>query len=89
VSDADTFPKLLLENAARIGDLPACREKDLGIWQTWNWSQVADEVRALACGLAAMGFQRGDKLIIVGDNRPRLYWAMTAAQAVGGVPVPV
>ncbi|MEN8195178.1 MAG: AMP-binding protein, partial [Pseudomonadota bacterium] len=89
MSGADTFPKLLLENAARIGDLPACREKDLGIWQTWSWSQVADEIRALACGLAAMGFQRGDKLIIVGDNRPRLYWAMTAAQAVGGVPVPV
>lgn len=89
MSAADTFPKLLLENAARIGDRPASREKDLGIWQTWSWSQVAGEVRALACGLAAMGFQRGDKLIIVGDNRPRLYWAMTAAQAVGGVPVPV
>ncbi len=89
MSGADTFPKLLLENAARIGDRPAVREKDLGIWQSWNWRQVADEVRALACGLAAMGFQRGDKLIIVGDNRPRLYWAMTAAQAIGGVPVPV
>ncbi len=89
MSGADTFPKLLLENAARIGDRPASREKDLGIWQTWSWSRVADEIRALACGLAAMGFQRGDKLIIVGDNRPRLYWAMTAAQAVGGVPVPV
>jgi long-chain acyl-CoA synthetase len=89
MSGADTFPKLLLKNAARIGDRPASREKDLGIWQTWSWSRVADEIRALACGLAAMGFQRGDKLIIVGDNRPRLYWAMTAAQAVGGVPVPV
>ncbi len=89
MSGADSFPKLLLENAARIGDRPACREKDLGIWQTWNWAQVADEVRALACGLTAIGFQPGDKLIIVGDNRPRLYWAMTAAQAVGGVPVPV
>ena len=89
MSAADTFPKLLLENAARIGDRPANREKNLGIWQTWNWRQVADEVRALACGLAAMGFRRGDKLIIAGDNRPRLYWAMTAAQAIGGVPVPV
>jgi len=89
MSAADTFPKLLIENAARIGDRPASREKDLGIWQAWTWSQVAEQVRALACGLAAMGFQRGDKLIIVGDNRPRLYWAMTAAQAIGGVPVPV
>jgi long-chain acyl-CoA synthetase len=89
MSAADTFPKLLMENAARIGDRPASREKDLGIWQAWTWSQVADEIRALACGLVAMGFRPGDKLIIVGDNRPRLYWAMTAAQAVGGVPVPV
>jgi len=89
VSAADTFPKLLLENASRIGDRPACREKDLGIWQTWSWKDVAAEVRALACGLASLGFQRGDKLIIVGDNRPRLYWGMTAAQALGGVPVPV
>jgi long-chain acyl-CoA synthetase len=89
VSGADTFPKLLLENAARIGDRPACREKDLGIWQTWNWKDVAGEVRALSCGLASLGFKRGDRLVIVGDNRPRLYWAMTAAQALGGVPVPV
>ncbi|UCH75761.1 MAG: AMP-binding protein, partial [Rhodospirillales bacterium] len=89
MSTADTFPRLLQENASRIGDHPACREKDLGIWQTWTWSQVAGEVRALACGLAALGFQRGDKLIIVGDNRPRLYWGMTAAQAIGGIPVPV
>jgi long-chain acyl-CoA synthetase len=89
MSNADTFPKLLLENASRIGDRPACREKDLGIWQTWTWARVADEIRALACGLAALGFRRGDKLIIIGDNRPRLYWGMTAAQALGGVPVPV
>ena len=77
----DTFPRLLLEHArARPAD-PATREKDLGIWQTWTWRQVADEVRALACGLAADGFGRGMHLAIVGDNRPRLYWAMLAAQA--------
>jgi long-chain acyl-CoA synthetase len=68
---------------------PAFREKYLGIWQTWNWSQVADEVRALACGLAALGFKRGMNLAIIGDNRPRLYWAMLAAQSIGGVPVPL
>ncbi len=86
---ADTFPKLLLENAARRGDRPAFREKDYGIWQTWTWAQVADEIRALSCGLAAMGFERGDKIAIIGDNRPRLYWTMTAAQTLGGVPVPI
>jgi long-chain acyl-CoA synthetase len=84
-SPLDTFPKLLLDRAERYGDRPAIREKDLGIWQTWNWRQVRDEVRALAAGLAAMGFRRGDRLAIVGDNRPRLYWAVSGAPGRGGV----
>jgi long-chain acyl-CoA synthetase len=84
-----TFPRLLQKNAAERSDHPAVREKDLGIWQTWTWRQVAAEVRALACGLAAQGFQRGMHLAIIGDNRPRLYWSMAAAQALGGVPVPM
>ena len=86
---ADTFPKLLLENARVRGRRPAIREKDLGIWQTWTWEEVGREVRAFACGLAAGGFARGDRLALVGDNRPRLYWAMAAAQCLGGVPVPL
>jgi long-chain acyl-CoA synthetase len=85
----DTFPRLLLHQAAVRADQPAVREKDLGIWQTWTWGQVAEEVRALACGLAELGFKRGDNLAIIGDNRPRLYWAMAAAQCLGGVPVPM
>src|SRR5512142_535372 len=88
-STLDTFPRLLLRNAEQRAEHPAIREKDLGIWQTWSWRQVADEVRALACGLAAQGFRRGMHLAIIGDNRPRLYWAMAAAQALGGVPVPM
>ncbi len=85
----DTFPKLLLNHAKVRGNKTAIREKDLGIWQSWSWSQVADEVRALTCGLAALGFKRGDKLAIIGDNRPRLYWSMVAAQCLGGIPVPL
>jgi long-chain acyl-CoA synthetase len=85
----DTFPRLMLHHAHVRPDHPATREKDLGIWQTWSWRDVAGEVRAIACGLAAEGFGRGMHLAIVGDNRPRLYWAMIAAQALGGVPVPM
>jgi long-chain acyl-CoA synthetase len=85
----DTFPKLLLDRAKRDNARPAIREKDYGIWQTWTWGQVEQEVRALACGLAAKGFERGDKLAIIGDNRPRLYWSMCAAQCLGGIPVPM
>ena len=85
----DTFPKLLRHHALTRGARPAIREKDLGIWQTWTWKQFADEARALACGLAAQGFKRGDHLAIIGDNRPRLYAAMCAAQCLGGIPVPL
>ncbi|MCG8996257.1 AMP-binding protein [Laribacter hongkongensis] len=85
----DTFPKLLRQHADVRGQQPAMREKDLGIWQSWNWKQVADEVQALACGLAAHGFGRGERLAVIGDNRPRLYWSLLAAQSLGGVPVPL
>ena len=85
----DTIPKLLLDHARRRGNSPANRHKDLGFWQSWTWSEVAEEVRNLACGLAKLGFKRGDKLAVIGDNRPRLYWSMVAAQALGGIPVPL
>jgi long-chain acyl-CoA synthetase len=85
----DTFPRLLLHHASVRGDRPAIREKDLGIWQAWTWAEVAAEVRALACGLAAQGFKRGMSLAIVGENRPRLYWAVAAAQSLGGIPIPL
>jgi long-chain acyl-CoA synthetase len=89
VRAADTFPTLLLEHARVRGAQTCVREKDFGIWQSWTWSEVASHVRALACGLAAMGFKRGDHLAIIGDNRPQLYWAMSAAQALGGIAVPL
>ncbi len=88
-SSAETFPRCLLDQAQRNSGKPAIREKYLGIWQTWTWSDVSSEVRALACGLAAKGFKRGDKLALIGDNRPRLYWSMSAAQCLGGIPVPM
>ncbi|HET9352169.1 MAG TPA: AMP-binding protein [Burkholderiales bacterium] len=85
----DTFPKLLMHHARARPQRPAIREKDLGIWQTWTWHAFADEVRSLACGLAEHGFKRGDHLALVGDNRPRIYAAMCAAQCLGGIPVPL
>ncbi len=85
----DTFPKLLVRNARIWGERPAIREKDLGIWQTWTWAEVLDEVRVFAVGLSELGLKRGDKIAIVGSNKPRLYWTICAAQMIGAVPVPV
>ena len=85
----DTLPKLLMHNAKAIGARPAMRHKDLGIWNTWTWAQMLEEVCAFSIGLAEIGLKRGEKFAIVGGNRPRLYWAMCAGQALGAVPVPV
>ena len=84
-----TLARLLQRNARDLRNRPAIREKDRGIWQTWTWGQYHAEVRDFALGLAALGFQRGERLSVIGDNRPRLYWAQVAAQCLGGVPVPV
>jgi len=84
-----TLARLLQKNARDLSDRPAIREKDRGIWQTWTWRQYHDEVRDFALGLAALGFKRGGRLSVIGDNRPRLYWAQVAALCLGGVPVPV
>jgi len=84
-----TLPRLLIRNARTMSERPALREKDRGIWQTYNWARYFQEVRDFALGLAVHGFRRGDKLAVIGDNRPRLYWAQLAAQSLGGVAVPV
>ena len=83
----DTFPKLLRRNAAVRGSNTAFRHKDLGIWQSWTWAEVYEIVRAYAVGMKALGLVRGDKVAIVGANRPKLYWSMMAAQVLGAVPV--
>jgi long-chain acyl-CoA synthetase len=84
-----TLPQFLLKNAREHPTAPALREKEKGIWQEWSWAEYAARVRAFALGLVSLGFGRDDKLAILSDNRPPVYAAMVAAQAVGGVPVPV
>jgi long-chain acyl-CoA synthetase len=85
----DTLPKLLLRNARRFADRPAIRHKDFGIWQTWTWAELADQVRALAIGLRKLALARGDVVAIIGDNRPRLYATFAAVQSLGAIPVPI
>ncbi len=84
-----TFPRLMLDHAAKRPTAPALREKEFGIWQTLSWEQLARLVRDMAGGLAAAGLQRGQHMVVVGENRPRLYAAMLAAQSLGAIPVPL
>lgn len=84
-----TFPRLLLEHAKRRPDAPAMREKEYGIWQTLSWGDMARLVEAIACGLHQAGLQRGEHMVVIGANRPRLYATMLAAQSLGAIPVPL
>jgi long-chain acyl-CoA synthetase len=89
MTDISTLPRLLRRNATEMADRPAIREKRHGIWQTVSWAGYQREVHDFALGLAASGFRRGEKLSVIGDNRPRLYWAQLAAGCLGGAAVPV
>src|SRR5438046_3322245 len=89
MAEPTPLPRLLLRNAREFPRRSAMREKDRGIWQAWTWAEYERHVSDLALGLAALGFKRGDKLSVIGDNRPQLYFAQLAAQVLGGVSVPV
>jgi long-chain acyl-CoA synthetase len=79
----------MLAHAQQRPDAAALRIKEYGIWQTTTWAQLARLVHGLAAGLAEAGLQRGEHVVVVGENRPRLYATMLAAQCLGAIPVPL
>ena len=84
-----TFPRLLQKHASERPTAPAMREKEYGIWQALTWVQLLTMVQQLAAGLHQAGLRRGDHMVVVGANRPRLYATMLAVQSLGGIPVPL
>ena len=84
----DTFPKLLARNAEVFGDRKiAMREKEFGIWQEFSWKDYYEHVKYFSLGMVSLGLQAGDKVAIIGDNRPEWVWGEVAAQAAGAVPL--
>ncbi len=84
-----TFPRLLLKHADERPEAPAMREKEYGIWQAHSWAAMATLVEHIACGLHQAGLQRGEHMVVIGANRPRLYATMLAAQSLGAIAVPL
>jgi long-chain acyl-CoA synthetase len=83
-----TLPHLLIEKALKYGhNKVAIREKEFGIWQSVTWQGYLDNVRDLALGLTALGCSAGDKLAILGDNRPEWLYSELAIQSLGGAAV--
>ncbi len=81
--DADTLPKLLLNNARDRRSEIALREKEFGIWQSLTWADYAERVRNFARGLFELGLRKGEILAVLGDNRPEWLIAQLAAQSIG------
>ena len=84
-----TFPQLLIKHAAERPDAPAMREKEYGIWQAHSWAALGALVQHIACGLHQSGLKRGEHMVMIGSNRPRLYATMLAAQSLGAIPIPL
>lgn len=85
---ADTLPKLLRRNYETWHDKRiAMRHKDFGIWQEYSWQEYYSNVKKFALGLKSLGFEKGEKLCIIGDNEPEWYWAELACQTMGGISV--
>ena len=85
----ETFPSLLQQHATQSSNRTALRMKRHGIWNSFTWKEVADEVQTLACGFASKGLKPGDKVAIIGNNVPPLFFSILAVQSLGAVPVPM
>lgn len=87
--DLVSIPHLLERNVKLKGNLPAYREKEFGIWQSWTWSEASLEIESFALGLMDLGVKKGDFVAIIGRNRPSMYWGIVAVQMLNAVPVPL
>ena len=74
-SSGDTLISLLAVNSKRHPKTIAMREREFGIWREYNWADYLAEVTAFAAGLEAIGLRANEPLVIIGDNRARLYFA--------------
>ncbi|MER1967459.1 AMP-binding protein [Castellaniella sp. GW247-6E4] len=86
--DDDHLIAVLAENARTHGDMVAMRERDRGIWQEYRWRDYLDQVLGAAAGLEALGMAPGDNVLVIGDNRPALYFGMLGVIALRAVPSP-
>ncbi len=88
ITEGLTIPKLFWKKAQEFGaDRVAMREKEFGVWRPITWSQYLENVKYLALGLVKLGLKKGDKVSIIGDNRPEGLWAEMAVLCAGGVGV--
>jgi len=83
----DTVPKVLRRNNLSYGDRIAMRKKRLGIWHQYTWKEVFQHVTSICLGFLRLGLQKGDRVVIIGNNDPELFWVQWGVQCAGGIPI--
>jgi long-chain acyl-CoA synthetase len=86
-TDLDTVPRVLRRNNYLFGDRTAMRKKRFGIWQQYTWKDVYQHVTWICFGFLSLGLQKGDRVIIIGNNDPELFWIQWGVQCATGIPV--
>jgi long-chain acyl-CoA synthetase len=87
----DHFPNLVemfFDRAERGGDAPFLWHKKDRVWQPLSWREVSHQVAALADQLRHLGLRRGDRVVLISENRPEWCIADLAIMASGCITVP-
>ena len=84
-----TFPQLFMDKYQKQSGKVAMRFKVFGRWRGYSWNECYEMIKYMSLGLVSFGMERDDKVAIVGDNEPTWYWAEMAAQAAGGLVIPL
>ncbi len=84
-SGFNSVPQLFFDRAAKKGNAVALRRKDFGIWNRISWAEYGTCVNEVAAGLLALGVGHGDRVAVLGENRPEWLYCHLAAMTVGGV----
>jgi len=82
----NTLIGLVVKNGTEMPDDVAMREKRYGVWSPMTWRELQQKVQRFALGLQALGFEKGNSLAIIGDNKPEWVIAELGCMAADGLP---
>jgi len=85
----DIFPRMLVQNYECWPDSVAIRQKGLGIWNNYTWRDCYERIKYLSLGLISLGLSPGEKVVVIGNEEPEVFWAIGAIQSARAIPVPL
>ncbi|MCX7675946.1 MAG: long-chain fatty acid--CoA ligase [Alteraurantiacibacter sp.] len=88
VENARSLVGLFLQRADELGEKPFLTARINGAWQPISYAQAARQVCLLAENLVALGLEKGDRVMLVSENRPEWALADLAIMAAGGITTP-